>query len=134
MAKLPPLSRLTTEEFGDQASWIERLLSPINMFFERVVSALNKNLTIGDNFAGAIKTVELNGTWPLNVAWELPIRPMTVIVGQVYRSDNTSFTLTDAVQVQWTFNQAGQLQISGVTGITPSSTTKYKVVLECKCG
>lgn len=134
MARIPPLARLQLEDFPKQTEWIGRLLEPLNSFFERVTSALNKSLTITDNFLGAIKTVELNGTWPVKVAWELPQRPVTVLVGQIVRSDNTAFTLTDAVQVQWTFNQNGQLQINGVTGVTPSSGTKYTVTLECKAG
>ncbi len=134
MSRIPPLSRLTSEEFKDQADWIERLLTPLNLFFERVTSALNKGLTVADNMAGAMKTVELNGTWPVKVAWELNLRPVSVLVGQVYRTDGASFVLANACQVQWQFNQSGQLQIDGVTGITPDSSNKFKVVLECKAG
>lgn len=134
MARIPPLSRLTAEDFKEQNKWIDRLLSPINIFFERMTTALNRGLTIQDNFSGAIKTIEFNGTMPVRVAWDLPVRPMTVIVGNVYRTDGTSFTLTEAIQVQWSFNQAGQLQIDTIVGITPSATEKYKVVLECKTG
>lgn len=134
MSRVPPIQRLQLEDFPKQTEWIGRLLEPLNAFFERATSALNKNLTITDNFLGAIKTVEVNGTWPVKVAWELPQRPISVLVGQIVRSDNTSFTLTDAVQVQWSFNQNGQLQIDGVTGVTPSSSTKYKLTLECKAG
>ncbi len=134
MAKIPPISRVSQEDFPEQASWIGRLIDPINSFVERTVAVLNKGLTVGDNMAGAMKLVEVNGTWPVKVAWELSARPMSVLVGNVYRTDGASFSLTDAVQVQWQFNQSGQLQIDGVTGITPSSADKYKVLLECKTG
>ena len=134
MAKLPPSQKLALEDFQEQAKWIDRLISPINAFMERMTAVLNKGITINDNMAGLVTTVELSGTWPVKVAWTLSQRPATVLVGQVYRTDGTSFTLTDAVQVQWQFNQSGQLQLDGVTGITPSSSAKYKVVLECKAG
>lgn len=134
MSKLPPSQKLALEDFPEQAKWIDRLISPVNSFMERMTAVLNKGITINDNMAGSITTVELNGTWPVKVAWTLTQRPATVLVGQVYRTDGSSFTLTSAVQVQWQFNQSGQLQIDGVTGITPSSSAKYKVVLECKAG
>ena len=134
MARIPPLQRFSQEDFPDQNTWIDRLLQPLNAFFERITAVLNKGITVTDNMAGAMVTVELNGTWPVRVAWSLEQRPVSVLVGNVYRSDGASFTLTDAVQVQWQFNQAGQLQIDGVTGITPTSGTKYKVLLECNTG
>jgi len=134
MARLPPNQRLSQEDFPDQADWIERLIAPINTFMERLTAVLNKGITVNDNMAGAITTVEFNGTWPVKVAWNLSQRPVSVLVGQVSRSDGASFTLTAAVQVQWQFNQSGQLQIDGVTGVTPSSVNKYRVVLECKAG
>jgi len=134
MAKLPPSQKISLEDFPDQTEWIGRLIEPINTFVERLSSVLNKGISINDNMAGAILTVELNGSWPVKVAWNLSQRPLTAIVGNVYLSTGATFTLTTAVQVQWQFNQSGQLQIDGVTGITPTSSAKYKVVLECKTG
>jgi hypothetical protein len=133
MANVPTIRRLLLEDFPDQAEWIAKLISPINTQMEQIVAALNKQLTIEQNMAGSIRTVELDGTFPVKIAWT-GSRPVSVLVGNVYRSDGTSFTLTDAVQVQWQFNQSGQLQIDTVTGITPSTSAKYKLVLECKAG
>jgi len=134
MAKLPPSQKISLEDFPDQTEWIGRLIEPINTFVERLSSVLNKGISINDNMAGAILTVELNGSWPVKVAWNLSQRPLTAIVGNVYLSTGATFVLSAAVQVQWQFNQSGQLQIDGVTGITPTSGAKYKVVLECKAG
>lgn len=44
------------------------------------------------------------------------------------------FKVGEAIQVDWEYNQAGQLQINNVTGIVPSATSKYKLILECKTG
>ena len=132
MANIPAVRRLLLEDFPDQAEWIERLLQPINAYMEQSAAAL-KSLTITDNMLGSIRTVELDGTFPVKISWSGP-KPVSVLVGNTYRSDNTAFTLTDAVQVQWEYDQSGSLAIKAVTGITPSPTAKYKLVLECKAG
>ena len=133
MSAIPPLRRLASEDFSGQ-SWADKLVSPLNAFMESVRAALVNSLTVNENMAGMIKTVELDGNFPTKVAWTLSSRPMSVLVGNVYKSDGSSFTLSAAVQVQWSFSQTGQLSIDAVTGITPTSTTKYKVTLECKVG
>lgn len=135
MAKLPPLQRLIADDFPDQTGWIGRLLRPVNVFFEQMTSALNRRLTINENFAGAIKEVELDGTYPVKVAWDFREKPISVLVGDIYRTDGASFSLSAAVQVQWTYNTQGQLQIDAVTGgLTIDADNKYKLMLECKTG
>ncbi len=129
MAKIPPIRRISTEDFKEQAGWIEKLVAPINEYFERSTGAMNRSLTVNDNLSGEIRTVEVDGTYPLKLAWSLSARPAVVIVGNTVKSNGTSLTLTDAVQVQWSFNQAGQLQIDSVIGVTPSSAVKYKLTL-----
>jgi hypothetical protein len=129
MAKIPPIRRISTEDFKEQAGWIEKLIAPINEYMERTTSALNRSLTINDNFAGEIRVVEVDGTYPLKLAWNLSSRPQAVLVGQTALSSGAPLTLTEAVQIQWTFNQAGQVEITGVVGVTPSSTVKYKLTL-----
>jgi hypothetical protein len=132
MAKQVQIQRLLTEDFAGQ-KWAEKLIVPLNTFMESVQQALTNGLTVNDNLSGAIKTVEVDGTWPVKLAWSRG-RPVSVLVGNVVRSDGASFVLTDAVQVQWQFNQSGQLQIDGITGITPSSANKYKITIEAKTG
>jgi hypothetical protein len=127
MASIPPLKRLSPEQFKDQSSWIQPLLTSINDFMERVVSALNKQLTVNENTTGAIKDVTLDGTFPVKLAWDKP-RPSVVLVGDVQGLDST-FSLSTAVQVQWSFNQSGQLQIDAVVGISPTATDRYSVTL-----
>lgn len=124
---------MTAEDYPNQ-QWIQPLLTTLNAFMEQVVAALNKGLTVTDNLSGAVFTVELDGNFPLKLAWSLPQKPVSVLVGNCYRSDGASFTLSSAVQVQWQYNQAGQLEIDGVVGVTPSSSTKYKLVLQCITG
>lgn len=117
MAKIPPLRRLSMEEFKEQ-EWIAPLLTVVNDYFERSTSAFNRSLTINDNFAGEIRTVDIDGQFPLKLSWSLGARPTAVLVGSVYRSDGAS--LTTAPQVCWSFNQSGQLQIDSVPGLLPA--------------
>ena len=134
MAAVPQLKRLQIEDFSGQSEWIANLLDPLNLYFAQTNAILNKGVTLEENCAATLITVELSGTLPVKVLWPLSSRPQSVLVGNVARSDGTSFTLSAAVQVQWSFNQAGQLQINNVVGITPTATTKYKLLLECKAG
>ena len=131
MAKIPPIQRLSSEEFKEQAGWIEKLLAPINTYMERTTAALDRALTIGENSSGAVLTVELDGTFPVRIVWPGRGRPNSVLVGNTVRSNGTAFTLAAAVQVQWELNQSGQLQINSVVGITPTAATKYKLTLIC---
>jgi hypothetical protein len=129
MSRLPPIQRLVTEDFPEQKKWLGKLLQPLNQFMESIYSTLNKNITIADNLAADIRTIELDGTFPVNLSWSLTAKPIAVVVGDCYKSSGASMTLTSAVQVQWQFNQSGQLQIDAIAGVTPSASTKYKVVL-----
>jgi len=129
MAQVPSKRRLVIEDFKSQISWIDKLIQPVNEYMESTTAALNKAQTIRDNFAGDIQTVELDGNWPVKLAWRLSSRPVAVIVGNTVKSSGASFTMSSAVQVQWSFNQSGQLQIDDVVGITPTSSVKYKVTL-----
>lgn len=134
MAQIPPLRRILTEDFSEQSEWIGKLIQPLNEHMEKVVRALDKGLTISENTSGRIIDITLDGAFPLKLAWGLRSRPRTVIVGAVRKADGTAFTLTDAVQVQWQYNQSGELQIDAVTGVTPSATNKYILTLEVKTG
>ena len=134
MASIPPLRRISAEDFVDQAEWIGKLIQPLNDHMERVTNALNKGLTLEENTASKIIDVKLDGQMPAKIAWNLRARPKTVIVGAFRRADGVSFTITDAVQVQWSFNQKGELQIDTVVGITPTSAIKYILTLEVKTG
>jgi hypothetical protein len=129
MATLPPVQRLVTEDFADQKKWIGKLLLPLNDFMESVYRALNQGLTVKENLAADVRTVEVDGTYPLKLSWSLKSKPVAVVVGNVARSDGTALSLVDAVGVRWSYNQQSQLQIDQVVGITPSASTKYKLTL-----
>lgn len=121
MAQIPPVRKISPEDFPEQSEWIEGLITPINQFFDTTVAALSQGLTIAENFSGVIRDVDIDGTFPVKVSWPLRQRPATVLVGQCVRADAASFAQTKAVQVQWSHNQNGQLQIDGAVGILPKA-------------
>lgn len=130
MAKLPQIRKVLLEDVKSQKSWIQPLLLSLNTFMEQMVAALNKNLTIGENTTGQVDDVTLAGAWPVNYSWTKSQTPVAVIVGNVVRADGSSFTLSSAVQPQWAMSADGKsVQISGVTGITPSGATQYVLTL-----
>jgi len=59
MARIPPVNRITLEDFStEQRAWIGKLITPINTFFQQVTSALNGQLTFGENISGQSREME----------------------------------------------------------------------------
>ncbi len=131
MAALPPIRRLLIEDFATQKKWISPLLLILNNFFEAVVNALNKNLTLADNTSGDIKKMTFSGTLPVSVTWTKPLPPTSVIVGNCARVDGTTVTITNAIGITWTMLNSTTLQVTSVVGITPTATAQYILTLVC---
>jgi hypothetical protein len=68
MAFLPPVKRISKEDLPEAPSWVEKLIYPVNLFFDSVYRALNGRLTVPDNISGQIKEIsfqvrsDYNGT------------------------------------------------------------------------
>lgn len=141
MATLPTVRRILAEKFPS-LKWMPELLDPLNSFIEQTVQALNRQLTVDQNMAGAFVIAEVDGIYPLKLQWTLKVRPKWVVVGAVARVDGVPCSISEALQVQWSFNQAGNLQIDGVAGdLTvggiskpPAVTDKYRLTLLCLTG
>lgn len=147
MAALPPLRRLQVEDFKTQKSWIAPLLLVVNNFMEAIVGALNQGLTLAQNSTSTTLTVTLSSvptpTAPTGVKWSKASPPVAVLVGNIAQLSvsgsnqpvNSSFTLSNAVQVQWAMSSDGStLQITGIAGVTPSAATQYQLTLLCIAG
>lgn len=133
MAKLPTIKRLLQEDFKDQSSWIGRLLSPLNQFLEAVTSSLNKGLTFSDNHAAEIRTVTLDGNFPVRVSLSsLRARPSLVWKARLERQDGQAVVLATAFDFTWSYQSEGNgISIDSVVGITPTASTKYLLTLVC---
>lgn len=124
---IPSLKRLISEDFVSQKSWIDKLIQPLNTFFEGVSSALGKGLTFADNFDGEVKTIETSGVYPIKIAWTRKNRPRAVWVVDWAAKSGSTPTITSAVQVQWANGTDGSLQINAIVGITPTASAVYTV-------
>ena len=127
MAVLPSFKKLLQERFPEQGAWILGLITPINAFFDDVVNALNKRLTFRENFNGERKSITVDGTYPLKLAWGRSSKPTIGWIGAVARQDGSTVAITTACQVLWSFNQEGQISISDIVGLDDSATKKYKL-------
>lgn len=137
MAQLPQLRRLLVEDFKNEKKWIGPLFLTVNNFMESVVNAFNKSLTLIDNTTSDIKTLTLSSvpsaSSPAAIKWTKTNSPISVLVGNVVLTAGGAFSLTTAVQVQWAMSGTS-LQITGLTGITPTSAVQYDLTLICIAG
>ena len=141
MAKLPPIRKLYIEDYASQKSWIGPFLLILNSFMQAIFSSLNKQLTLVENTTSDIKTITLltppSASAPASIAWTKDTRPQAVIVGNVVlkSTSGNTYTLSNAVQVQWQMSTLNDsLQITQVSGITPSGTDQYTLTLVCIAG
>ena len=120
MAKLPTVRRISREDLRDPKAprWVDQLLRLLNNFMESVYSALDRNITFGDNVrtqekqititAGATATdnkfefllglaVAPTGLWITNIfETNAPTTPMTVAVFPWWRRESTTIFI-DAI-------------------------------------
>lgn len=136
MATKPTVKQVLTENLPtskDFAWLVPTLVSPLNLFMDQVSRALNRRLTIAENLDGDFKTVTLDGTFPVKIAWDRA-KPKSVIVGGWAQATGTTTAPTATVGIDWTFNQSSEIQIDAVYGITPAATKKYQLTLQIHCG
>ncbi len=57
MASLPPIKRISKEDIPEAPSWVEKIIYPVNLFFDSVYRALNGSLTMPENIVGQIKEI-----------------------------------------------------------------------------
>ncbi len=128
MAKLPTVKRVTEEEFpADVKKWLGKLLGPLNQFMEQVTGALNRNLTVNDNMSGEIKSITLDGTFPLKLSYSLKAQPAFVTVGYCRELSAQHVIPTDAIYVDWEYGADNTLILNGIVGVTPSASAKYVI-------
>lgn len=128
MAAPPSIKRINIQELSSDDDLREVLVGQLNQALESIAYALTGQLTISENFRGAIKSVDLDGTYPVRVSWGKG-KPAAVLPGGIERTDLGAFTLSDGVSIRWSYTQGGQVSIDQVTGITASATTKYRLSL-----
>lgn len=132
MAQLPPIKRLSKEDFKEQGSWIGALLGPLNDFMGAVFRALNNGLTFSENLAAQVKDltvdVQTTGTYPIRFQWERSGRPVALWVGWAQEIAPKPPTLTTAVWADWTFNN-GSIEINSLSGLSTGKKYRIRVII-----
>tara|TARA_Y100001963_G_C6501302_1_gene317981 strand:- start:111 stop:539 length:429 start_codon:yes stop_codon:yes gene_type:complete len=142
MAFLPPVKRISREDLPEAPDWTEKLIYPINLFFESVYRALNGSLTVPDNIAGQIKEIsfqvrsDYNGTdtskWDtLSFQSSLKTKAKGLLVFQLLRvEDSSSFTpIASGVFVDWE-DENRTIKINYMTGLTASKKYSLRLKIE----
>jgi len=130
MARLPTQKRITPENFPDQEDWIPQLLEPLNKFMEDVNRALNNQVTFSENLSAVVKTVPLDGVYPVKFRWDLKSRPTAAWIGQCREQSENHTTLTTSLYLDWEYTQDGQFQINNVAGLsTETPDNKFNLTV-----
>lgn len=124
MAKLPPFKRIAAEQFTEDE--VSRLVGLINRFQEDTYRALNGNLTI-DNLRGRFYDAEINGTYPLKLAWDLRSPPTDAWITKAREKTGSHTNFSSALFLDWEYTADGKFQINAIPGLTASATAKYIV-------
>lgn len=130
MAKLPTTKRILIEKFPDkEQKWLGELLEPLNKFMEDMERALNNQLTIRENMDGEIKTVVLDGTFPVKFKPLRRNKPLAVLIGQCREVSENHVVLNSAISLDWEVSADGMIQVNDVVGLTVSPANKYNLTL-----
>jgi hypothetical protein len=132
MAKLPVLKKILREDIKEAPGWVDRMLLPINSFFDTMFSALSRNLTFSENIACQIKEIEFTytGSWvdvtfaktlktKASGCWVIDLRDIT--------TDNYA-AITAATGFQW-LEGDGEILIKQLPGLTASHKYRLKVIV-----
>lgn len=102
MSLIPSSTTLRVEDFPEQKEWIGKLFLPINTLITAFTSAINGNITYGDNIPSVTQALEFvyggPTDYPKKFRWTLPVKPVEVRVAQAFE-DNTPV----AVVCAWSY-------------------------------
>ena len=135
MASLPPIKRISKEDLVDAPDWVDKIIYPVNLFFDSVYRALNGRLTLPENIVGQIKEISFqvkatyNGTdtteWDvLNFNSSLGSLAKGLHIMQIKEvTDNGNFSpIGKNVSIDWE-DENRNIKIHYITGLT--ATKKY---------
>lgn len=125
---IPELTSIRVEDFPDQKSWIGKLLLPLNQFFLSTVSAVNGNITIGDNIPCQTQVMSFvygsSTDFPKSFKWNIPDRPLELRIASA-TEDGVPIALVPA----WSYANGNvsittlvKLSTSGVSELVTGST------------
>lgn len=130
---LPVFRRFTLQDIPNAPNWIEQILTPLNLFCETTVSALNQNISIGQNVQGMKYSVSFTtpadyvtgGFNPITFNYIGGGQPNCLLIGSI---SNSSPILTSVSVTDWNLNinvSPFRVQVNYIAGLAAS--TKYNV-------
>lgn len=131
---IPSQTTIRVEDFPkEEQGWIGRLLFPLNQFLLSATSAINGNITFGDNIPSQTQTFNFvyGGTsnFPMAFAWNLADRPAEIRLASI--TENSSAV---SAVISWSYSNGlvslgsvVKLTTSGASALTVGST--YNIVL-----
>lgn len=121
--KIQGTNKIVLEDMpSEHRSWLGKLISPLNQCLESVYAILRNNVSIADNMASQITTIQLQpNQTTFSVSWSKPA-PTLVLLGRMY--DQTGASPSTYVGLLWTFaNGTINITLTGVpAGIAYSVT------------
>jgi hypothetical protein len=144
MAALSSIKRILSESFPE-VKWIDRLLGPLNQFIEEVNRALNNQLTVAANMDGVVRTVEIDGTFPVKFKWPRAARPTAAWIVNVQRvgggdvvqhayDDVAAVERDAAISLLWEFDGNGNFVVNAVPGLAASGAAKHTITIIALAG
>jgi hypothetical protein len=142
MASLPPIKRISKEDLPEAPEWIDKVIYPINLFFDSVYRALNGRLTSPENIVGQVKEMRFqviptyDGTdtdkWDIQkfqstlggLAKSLQLMQITEV------ADNGNFVpIANDIFIDWE-DENRIIKIHYITGLTASKKYLLRVKIE----
>jgi hypothetical protein len=138
MGKLPTITRLLSEDVPpEQREWFDKMLTSLNSFISTVLALLNKGLNFQDNMDAMVKTLEFDGRnlaskdgEPLSFKYTTKGPPVGCLkVKIVDITDSGATAITAPVDVQWSADTNGKVNITSISNIATNATYKYRITL-----
>jgi hypothetical protein len=139
MAKLPAFKRIQREDFPEAPKWVDRLIYPINQFFDSVYNALNKRLDFVDNLQGEFRTLSFTTTAAYNgtaanfdsieFVHSLKVKPRGLLLCQIQKDGLAEYSPIEGdVYLDWV-EVNGLIEIGLVRGLAASTSYTMTVLL-----
>lgn len=122
---IPSITTIRTEDFPEQKGWISRLLLPINQFLLSVTTAINGNITFGDNIPCQTQTLAFvygaATDFPKTFAYRIVNKPVELRVCAA-----TENGVAVAIGINWSFSN-GNVSISDFFKISSAGVSELTV-------
>lgn len=119
------ITTLRSEDFPTQREWIGKLLFPINQFLLSATSAINGNITFGENIPCQTQALSFSyggeSNFPMSFKWSLAPKPVELRVCSAYEDGIPIIAL-----VSWSYSEP-QVSVAEILKLTSSGVSVLSV-------